>query len=64
MIIRAGTADERDICVAIWLDALRASDGHEQGLEVAARAHAKFEQTIVRFAVAGARLELLAKGVP
>lgn len=52
MTIRVGAADERGVCVAIWLAALRARDGRDPGLEVAARAHAKFEQTTVRFAIA------------
>lgn len=53
MIIRAGASDEREACVSIWLDALRARDGAEQGPDVAARARAKFTRPIVRFAVAG-----------
>ena len=55
MNIRVGAADEREICVAIWLAALRARDGRDPGLDVAARAHAKFEQTTVRFAIAGTK---------
>ncbi|MGA1835409.1 GNAT family N-acetyltransferase [Herbiconiux sp. 11R-BC] len=57
MIIRAGASDERDACVAVWLEALRARDEQDQGPEVATRAHAKFDRPLVRFAVAvaGAR---------
>lgn len=55
VIIRAGASDEHEACVRIWLDALRARDGTEQGPDVATRARAKFTRPIVRFAVA--RLE-------
>jgi ribosomal protein S18 acetylase RimI-like enzyme len=55
VIIRAGTIDERDACVDIWVEALRARDGAEQGDEVAARARSKFAQLIVRFAVVGVK---------
>ena len=49
--IRAGASNERDYCVALWLEALRERDGQVQGVEVAARVRAKFDSPVVRFAV-------------
>ena len=49
--IRAGTFNERDACVDLWLEALRDRDGQDQGSEVAARVRAKFESPEVRFAI-------------
>ncbi|MFG6402889.1 GNAT family N-acetyltransferase [Microbacterium sp. P04] len=51
-MIRAGVPEERDACIEIWLEALRARDGREQGADVAARARSKFDRPLVRFAVA------------
>ncbi|MGD8195772.1 GNAT family N-acetyltransferase [Herbiconiux sp. P18] len=53
MSIRAGTSDDIEACVGLWVGALQARDGVEQGPEVAARARAKFTRPIVRFAVVG-----------
>jgi len=53
MKIRVGAHDEREACVELWLGALKARDGREQNHIVAERAWAKFDQPLVRFAVAG-----------
>jgi ribosomal protein S18 acetylase RimI-like enzyme len=51
--IRSGTDTDRALCVDLWLTVLEARDGQPQAPAVATRALAKFDQSVLRFAVAG-----------
>ncbi|PPH31271.1 GNAT family N-acetyltransferase [Rathayibacter sp. AY1F9] len=53
MKIRAGTPDEREPCIDLWLEALTARDGRSQDSAVAERAREKFDRPLVRFSVVG-----------
>ncbi|MGB3764199.1 MAG: GNAT family N-acetyltransferase [Ornithinimicrobium sp.] len=52
-LIREGTADEVESCVALWTRVISARDGSQVIREVSERAHEAFHRSVLRFAVVG-----------
>ena len=52
MTIRAGTPDDENACVDLWLAALERRDGFTPPFESRGRAHAKFARQAVRLGIA------------